>query len=140
MTSSLEGVPPALLHNLDHNHVMHENVVILSVVTESSARVPERDRMTVERIAPGLWRLVARYGFMDKPDAPDLLLESGLIDGLREVTFFLGKEHLLVSEQRGLRRLRLALFSMLARVAEPATHFFNIPPARVMEVGIQIVL
>jgi len=77
---------------------------------------------------------------MDTPDAPDLLLNSGLIDSLREVTFFLGREHLLVSEQRGLRRLSLVLFSTLARVAEPATRFFNIPPARVMEVGSQVVL
>jgi KUP system potassium uptake protein len=140
MTGSLEGVPPALPHNLDHNHVIHENVVILSLITESSARVPEHDRMTIERIAPGLWRVVGRYGFMDTPDAPDLLLSSGLIASLRDVTFFLGHEHLLVSEQRGFRRLRLVLFSTLARIAEPASRFFNIPPARVMEVGIQIVL
>jgi KUP system potassium uptake protein len=140
MTGSLEGTPPALLHNLDHNHVLHENVVILSIVTEDSSRVPERERLQIERLEPGFWRLVARYGFMEQPDAPDLLLHSGLIDSLRHVTFFLGHEHLLVSDQRGLRRMRMMLFSVLARIAQPATRFFNIPPARVMEVGIQIVL
>jgi KUP system potassium uptake protein len=140
MTSMLEGTPPALLHNLDHNHVVHENVIILSIVTEDSSRVPERERLRIERISAGLWRIVARYGFMERPDAPDLLLHSGLIDGLREVTFFLGHEHLLVSEQKRIRRFRMMLFSVLSRIAQPATRFFNIPPARVMEVGIQIVL
>jgi KUP system potassium uptake protein len=140
MTSSIEGAPPALLHNLDHNHVLHENVVILSIATENSSRVPERERLRIERIQPGLWRLVAHYGFMEQPDAPDLLLHSGLIDGLKEVTFFLGQEHLLVNEQSRIRRFRMMLFSVLSRIAQPATRFFNIPPARVMEVGIQIVL
>jgi KUP system potassium uptake protein len=140
MTSSLEGTPPALFHNLDHNHVLHENVVILSIVTEDSSRVPESERLSIERLAPGLWRLVARYGFMEQPDAPDLLLHSGLIDSLREVTFFLGQEHLLVSDRNRLWRFRMMVFSVLSRLAQPATRFFNIPPARVMEVGIQIVL
>jgi KUP system potassium uptake protein len=70
MTGSVEGAPPALLHNLDHNHVLHENVVILSIVTEASSRVPEQDRLRIELIMPGLWRLVAHYGFMEQPDAP----------------------------------------------------------------------
>jgi KUP system potassium uptake protein len=140
MTSHLEGTPPALLHNLDHNHVMHEVVVFLTIVTEDAARVPERERLRVDSIAPGVWRLVGRYGFMDQPDAPDLLLHSDLINNLREVTFFLGQEHLLVSDQSRIRRWRMVLFTLLSRVAQPATRFFNIPPARVMEVGIQIVL
>ena len=140
MTSSIEGIPPALLHNLDHNQVLHENVVFLSIVTGDSSRVPERERIQIEALAPGIWRLIGRYGFMDKPDAPDLLLHSGLIRRLQDATFFLGHEHLLVTETRHLRSWRLLLFSLLSRIAQPATSFFNIPPARVMEVGIQIVL
>jgi KUP system potassium uptake protein len=140
MTSHLEGTPPALLHNLDHNHVLHEVVVFLTIVTEEAARVPESDRLRIDSIAPGIWRLVGRYGFMDQPDAPDLLLHSDLINNLREVTFFLGQEHLLVSDQSRIRRFWMVLFTILSRLAQPATRFFNIPPARVMEVGIQIVL
>jgi KUP system potassium uptake protein len=140
MTGSLEGTPPALLHNLDHNHVLHEVVVFLSIVTDSAARVPESERMRIESIAPGMWRLVGRYGFMDQPDAQDLLLHSGLIYSIRDVTFFLGQQHLLVSDQSRLRRWRLFLFTLLSRMAQPARGFFNIPPARVMEVGIQVVL
>jgi KUP system potassium uptake protein len=140
MTASPDGIPGTLIHNLDHNHVLHENIVFLSIVTEDSSRVPEAARMHLESLAPGMWRMIGRYGFMDQPDAPDLLLHSGLINGLREATFFLGHEHLIVSEQRGLRRWRMLLFSVLSRLSQPATRFFNIPPTRVMEVGIQIVL
>ena len=140
MTASSDGIPATLIHNLDHNHVLHENVVFLSIVTEDSSRVPEGARMRVESIAPGIWRMLGRYGFMDQPDAPDLLLHSGLINGMREVTFFLGHEHLILNEQRSLRHWRMLLFSVLSRLSQPATRFFNIPPMRVMEVGIQIVL
>jgi len=96
--------------------------------------------MRIEMLAPGVWRMIGHYGFMDQPDAPDLLLHSGLINGLRDATFFLGQEHLLVSEGRRAWRWRMLLFSVLSRLAQPATRFFNIPPSRVMEVGIQIVL
>ncbi|HWO10705.1 MAG TPA: potassium transporter Kup [Polyangiaceae bacterium] len=140
MTGSLDGAPPALLHNLDHNHVLHEVVVFLTIVTESDARVPEAARMRIEAIAPGIWRLVGRYGFMDQPDAQDLLLHSGLIYSIRDVTFFLGQQHLLLGEQSRLRSWRMILFTFLSRIAQPARGFFNIPPARVMEVGIQVVL
>jgi len=140
MSASAEGTPHTLIHNLEHNHVLHENIVFLSIVTESSSRVPERDRMRIEALAPGVWRMVGHYGFMDHPDAPDLLLHSGLINGLREATFFLGQEHFLVGEGGSTRHWRMLLFSVLSRLAQPATRFFNIPPARVMEVGIQIVL
>jgi KUP system potassium uptake protein len=138
MTGSLDGTPPSLLHNLDHNHVVHEVIVFLTIVTDSAARVPETERMRMESIAPGVWRIVGRYGFMDQPDAQDLLLHSGLIYSIRDVTFFLGQEHLLSSEQDP--RWGVYLFMFLSRIAQPARSFFNIPPARVMEVGIQVVL
>ncbi|MEY4550516.1 MAG: potassium uptake protein [Pseudomonadota bacterium] len=140
MTRSLEGTPPALLHNLDHNHVLHENVVLLSIVTEPSPRVEESERLSIESLAPGLWRLIGRYGFLERPDAPDLLLHSGLINSLREATFFLGQEHLLVGESATLTRWHMLFFTLLSRSAQPATSFFNIPPTRVLEVGIQLVL
>jgi KUP system potassium uptake protein len=140
MTRSLEGTPPALMHNLDHNHVLHENVVLLSILTEPSPRVEESERLSIESLAPGLWRLIGRYGFLEQPDAPDLLLHSGLINSLREATFFLGQEHLLVGESATLTRWHMLFFTLLSRSAQPATRFFNIPPARVLEVGIQLVL
>ena len=140
MSSQLHGTPPALLHNFRHNHVLHENVVLLTIVMEDAARVSTGERVSVESAGPGFWRVVGRYGFMEQPDAPDLLLRSGLLKRPEEVTFFLGREHLIVAETGIGHRWRIAMFSFLARSSQPATRFFNIPPDRVMEIGTQIAL
>jgi KUP system potassium uptake protein len=141
MTGQLSGTPPALLHNFRHNHVLHENVILLTIVTEDAARVPSTERVSVEPAAAGFWRVIGRYGFMEQPDAPDLVMRSGLLTKLEEVTFFLGREHLIVSEHGAIgQRWRIAVFSFLTRSSQPATRFFNIPPDRVMEIGTQIAL
>jgi KUP system potassium uptake protein len=140
MTGQLLGTPPALLHNFRHNHVLHENVILLTILTEDAARVPESERVSVEPAQHGFWRVIGRYGFMEQPDAPDLVLRSGLFTTLDDVTFFLGREHLIVAERGIGQRWRIAVFSFLARSSQPATRFFNIPPDRVMEIGTQIAL
>jgi KUP system potassium uptake protein len=140
MTGQLQGTPPALLHNFRHNHVLHENVILLTILTEDAARVPELERVSVEPAQHGFWRVIGRYGFMEQPDAPDLVLRSGLFTKLDNVTFFLGREHLIVAERGIGQRWRIAVFSFLARSSQPATRFFNIPPDRVMEIGTQIAL
>jgi KUP system potassium uptake protein len=140
MTGQLQGTPPALMHNFRHNHVLHENVILLTIVTEDAARVPSASRVTVEPAPLGFWRVIGRYGFMEQPDAPDLVLRSGLLENLDDVTFFLGREHLIVADHGIGHRWRIALFSFLARSSQPATRFFNIPPDRVMEIGTQIAL
>jgi KUP system potassium uptake protein len=140
MTGQLQGTPPALLHNFRHNHVLHENIILLTVLTQDAARVPSAERVSVEPAAPGFWRVIGRYGFMEQPDAPDLVLRSGLLTRLDDVTFFLGREHLIVAQHGLGQRWRIAVFSFLARSSQPATRFFNIPPDRVMEIGTQIAL
>jgi KUP system potassium uptake protein len=140
MTGQLQGTPPALLHNFRHNHVLHENVILLTIMTEDAARVPSANRVSVEPAPLGFWRVIGRYGFMEQPDAPDLVLRSGLLETLDDVTFFLGREHLIVADRGIGHRWRIALFSFLARSSQPATRFFNIPPDRVMEIGTQIAL
>jgi KUP system potassium uptake protein len=140
MTGQLSGTPPALLHNLRHNHVLHEHVILLTILTEDAARVPSAERVSVEPAAPGFWRLIGRYGFMEQPDAPDLVMRSGLLTRPEDATYFLGREHLIVADHGIAQRWRIALFSFLARSSQPATRFFNIPPDRVMEIGTQIAL
>jgi KUP system potassium uptake protein len=140
MTGQVDGTPPALFHNFNHNHVLHENVVFLTVLMDDAARVPDDARVRSEEVAPGFWRVVGRYGFMEQPDAPELIRRSGLVSSLEDVTFFLGREHLIVAETSSIRRWRVVLFSFLARSSQPATRFFNIPPDRVMEIGTQIAL
>lgn len=142
MTSSGDGTPPALLHNFMHNRVVHQHIVLLTVVTSESARVSEEDRWQLEEMEHGFCRLVGRYGFMEQPDAPKLLHDAGLIGTVEHVTFFLGRENLIATANRqpGMAKWRVTLFAFLTRNAQPATKFFNIPPDRVFEIGAQIEL
>jgi KUP system potassium uptake protein len=140
MTSSKEGTPPALLHNFMHNRVVHQHIVLLTVTTSDSARVPETERFDVESLPDGFCRVLGKYGFMEQPDAPKLLHDAGVIGSVEHVTFFLGRENLIATQHPGMARWRVALFAFLTRNAQPATKFFNIPPDRVMEIGAQIEL
>jgi KUP system potassium uptake protein len=139
MTSNSDGTPPALLFNFVHNHVVHEHVVLLTVVTLPKARVGLEQRLTVEVLSEGFVRIVGKYGFMETPDVPLLLKEAALPGVAAEhTTFFLGREAV-VTEHRW-TSIRLYLFSMLSRNASSATDFFNIPADRMMEIGSQVQL
>jgi KUP system potassium uptake protein len=140
MSGSLEGTPPALLQNFLHNRVLHQHIVLLTIQTSDSARVSEHRRFKTEELEHGFTRIVARYGFMEHPDAPKLLLDAGLITGVEHVTFFLGRENLIATARPGMARWRVHLFAFLSRNAQPATKFFAIPPDRVVEMGAQIEL
>ncbi len=143
MTSTREGTPPALLHNFMHNRVVHQHIVLLTIVTSDSARVADDERCRFEALEHGFVRVIGRYGFMEQPDAPALLQRAGIISGsVEHVTFFLGRENLIATAHRqpGMARWRVSLFAFLTRNAQPATKFFNIPPDRVMELGAQIEL
>jgi KUP system potassium uptake protein len=137
MTSNREGTPPALLFNFVHNHVVHEHVVLLTVMTLPSARVSPEQRLIVETLREGFVRIVGKYGFMETPDVPALMKAAALPGVAAEhTTYFLGREAV-VTEHRW-TSIRLYLFSMLARNASSATDFFNIPPDRMMEIGSQV--
>ncbi|HYQ26441.1 MAG TPA: potassium transporter Kup [Polyangiaceae bacterium] len=140
MTGARDGTPPALLHNFLHNRVLHQNIVLLTIVTDDSARISEDERFKLEKLDHGFCRIVGRYGFMEQPDAPALLIQAGVIHTVEHTTFFLGRENLVVTKRPGMARWRVNLFSFMSRNALPATKFFNIPPDRVMEIGAQIEL
>jgi KUP system potassium uptake protein len=141
MVSVAGGTPPAMLHNFRHNHVLHENVVLLTIVTEEEARVRESERFVATELECGFVRISARYGFMEQPNAPKLLINAQVVPATLEgVTFFLGRETMIATQHPGMARWRVHLFAFLARNAEPATRFFNIPPDCVMEIGAQIEL
>jgi KUP system potassium uptake protein len=143
MTSNLIGTPPTLLHNLEHNQVLHELVVLLTVVTSDAPHVEDDARLTVETLGQGFYRLTLRYGFMEDPDVP-AALERAAMQGLpldaAKTTFFLGVETLLATEREGMARWRERLFAVMSRNAVRATSFFRIPPERVVELGMQIEL
>ena len=139
MTSNATGTPPALMHNFMHNHVVHEQVILLTVVTEETAHVDDEDRVSVEELGNGFVRVVARYGFMQTPDVVALLARKDTPSPpLEYTTFFLGNEVVLPEASGGMFPWRGQLFAFLARNAIRPTTFFNIPTRRVMEIGSQM--
>jgi len=143
MTTNPNGTPTTLLHNLKHNKVLHEQVVIMTVVTEEVPWVPGEERVTVEPLEKGIYRVKARYGFIQDPRAQDVLdcvKEKGLDLDLMKTTFFLGRETLIPSPRAGMFLWQKKLFAFMARNAQRFTDFFRIPPNRVVELGIQVSL
>jgi KUP system potassium uptake protein len=139
LTGNDSGTPPALLQGLLHMRAVHERVLLLTIVTEKFARVPVEDRVRVQDFEAGFSRAVARYGFMETPDVPKLLMLPQFQNhSLEYVTFFLGRETVLPDKQAGMALWRERLFAFLTRNAQPATAFFGIPPSRVVEIGAQI--
>jgi KUP system potassium uptake protein len=143
MTSNPEGVPPALLHNLKHNRVLHEQVVLLTILSEEVPHVSPEERVEVVPLEQGFVRVIARYGFMEHPGISDILKrcrEQGLQFQLMSTSFFLGRETLIPAKKPGMAVWREALFSWMSRNARSATSFFRIPPNRVVELGAQVEL
>jgi KUP system potassium uptake protein len=142
MAGSSGLTPTALLHNLKHNKVMHDRIVFLTIESETTPFVPAAERLTVEAIEEGIWRVIGHYGFMERPDVPSLLAgasEQGLVVDPMQTSFFLGRETILPTNKT-MALWRTKLFSLLSRNAQSAVAYYNIPPGRVVEFGIQIEL
>jgi len=145
MSGNRDGVPPSLMHNLKHNKVLHDRVVLLTLTSEEIPVVAERDRMKLETLAPGVWRLVASYGFMETPHVPKLLDAAArrfkAFDyKMMSTTFFLGREVLVSRGQDGQGPWWTRIFRAMSVNAYSATSFFGLPPNRVIELGAQIEL
>ena len=132
-----------LLHHLKHNKALHEQVVLLSVASAETPDVPESDRIVVERLGQGFFRVRATYGFMDTPNVPEILALCR-IHGLKtqklETSFYLGRERLLPTGTSPMARWRKKLFIVMSRNAQSATNYFGLPPNRVVELGAQLQL
>jgi len=144
MYSDPQGTPPALLHNLKHNKVLHERVVFLTVETEEVPFVRPEERATVEYLAGGIYYVALHYGFMEDVDVPKALAairRDDLEFRPMETTYFLGRETLIASRRRrGMAVWREKLFALMSRNARNAASFFRLPPNRVVELGAQIEL
>jgi KUP system potassium uptake protein len=141
MTGAPEGIPHALLHNLKHNKVLHERVVLLTVLVEDVPQVPESQRIEVRPLAGRLYRVVIHYGFMETPNVPAALTlgeKDGLAFDLMDTSFFLSRETLIPSALPGMALWREMLFSWMSRSAATAMNFFRLPPNRVVELGTQV--
>ncbi len=144
MTTNPDGVPRAMLHNMLHNKVLHETVVLLNVRVEDVPYVLAAERVRVVKLPQGFFQVMVRYGFKDEPDIP-AALECCAASGLRyepmETSFFLGRETIVRSVPvSGMPRWRQLLFTFMFRNAEPATAYFKIPTNRVVELGTQVEL
>ena len=136
-------VPRTLLHNLTHNHVLHEEVVLLTVSTEPIPRVSSAERVRVERDSAGLIGIVARYGYLERPNVPQLLHDAAVPGTPFEpqvTTYFLTRMRVLVTRRRTMARWRKRLYSFLVNNALSPTANYRIPSEQVFEVGIQVEL
>jgi KUP system potassium uptake protein len=141
LTTNPGSTPTALLHNLKHNHVLHEQVILMQVETEEVPALSEDDRVEVEPLEKGFYRLTARYGFMQEPRAQDVLdcaRRDGLNLDMKETTFFVGRTTLLPCGSKGMALWRKRLFIRMGRNAQRFTDFFQIPVSRVVEMGMQV--
>ena len=142
MTANPEGTPIALLHNLKHNKILHQQNVVLTIITDEIPQVSPERRLQIESLGHGFHRLIAHYGFMEEPNVPDLLGATSL-DGqpmkLHKTSFFLSRETVLPrSKSRAMSRWRQWLFSVMTRNAQSASSFYRIPANRVVELGMQV--
>jgi KUP system potassium uptake protein len=143
MTSTLDAVPHALLHNLAHNKVLHERVVFLTVAVEEIPWVPMEERVQVEPVGHGCYRVLMHFGFKNQPDVPaalELCKAAGLEFNLLETSFFLSREKVIptIRNGGGMALWRERLFATIARNAGSAVDYFNLPTNRVIELGTQV--
>ena len=141
MTLSPEGVPPTVLHNLKHNHILHEHVVLLTIRSADVPAVADDQRVNLEDLGEGFYRLTALYGYMETPNVPHIMTLAaacGLSVDPINSSFYLGRETLLTTGNSRMMRWRKALFAYMSRNAANPTTFFGIPPNRVVELGAQI--
>jgi KUP system potassium uptake protein len=138
-----QGVPLALSHNLKHNHVLYERVLLVAATMTETPRVPEEDRATVTPISDGVTRVELHFGFMERPDVPKGLavaVERGQIAkcDLEKITYFTGHETIVpIGRRRSMARWREALFAFMHRNAQRPGAYFRIPSAQIMEIGIE---
>jgi KUP system potassium uptake protein len=140
MTASTDNVPGALLHNLKHNKVLHERVVLLTVQTKQVPWISEKTRIEVTPYPHAFYRVLVRYGFMESPDIPAALTKCasyGLAVDMMDTSFFLGRDSLVPKLRSALPLWYERIFLWLWRNAGSATDFFRLPPNRVVEMGSQ---
>jgi KUP system potassium uptake protein len=141
MSVNPRGVPGSLLHHFKHNKVLHERVVLLSILAQDIPRVSPKDRLRLEDLGQGLYRLTAHYGFMETPKVPEIMALAGKLGlkiNMTTTTFFLGRESLFITGKSKMASWRKTLFSAMSRNAMNPTNFFGIPPDRVIEIGTQV--
>lgn len=143
LTRSHNSIPIALVHNLEHNKILHSKVILLSILTEETPRVANFDKIESEQLGSGVTRIVAHYGFMEEPRIETILAlahDQGVECDLEEVSFFLGRQNLSIGDATTMARWRANLFLFLSKNSMDVSSYFAIPKDKVIEIGLQIEL
>ena len=141
MNGNATRTPPALIHNLEHNKVLHQRVLFLTVKTRLVPYVEEHERVELEPIGHGFYRLRVFYGYMEDPEIPRVLENvkaPGFLFDPKDTTYFLGRETIMASKRPGMALWREKIFALISRNATSATAYFCLPPDRVVELGSQV--
>lgn len=141
MSSETWGVPVPLLHNLKHNKIIHDRVIVLTILSEEVPTVPREDRVNIQELGENFFRVIARYGFMETPKIRHIFeacRSKGIDLHVEQSTFILGRETILASKIPGMAIWREKLFAVMTKNAQRPTAFFRIPPNQVIEMGIQV--
>jgi KUP system potassium uptake protein len=141
LDAKASGIPRALLNNIKFNRVIHERVVLLTVVTREQPRIAEAKRLTVTPVCQGIVRIVAQVGFMEKPNILEILRDAeayGVPYDPERTTFFLSREELLAGQRSDIPALRRAAFMQMARSAQVIADYYGLPPSRVIEIGTRL--
>jgi KUP system potassium uptake protein len=141
LDAKASGIPRALLSNIKFNRVIHERVVLLTVVTREQPRIPETKRLSMTPVCEGIIRVVAQFGFMEKPNILEILRDAeayGVPYEPEKTTFFLSREELLPGQRSDIPPLRRKAFMMMARSAQVIADYYGLPPSRVVEIGTRL--
>jgi KUP system potassium uptake protein len=141
LTASTEGVPPSLLHNLKHNQVLHESILLVTVSVLDVPHVREEDRVDLEELGCGMKRVILRYGFSEDPDIPAALAAAKPVLGpLPPMTtsYFISRQTVIAAKSPGMAKWRERIFAWMVRNSATAMEFFKLPPNRVVELGSQV--
>jgi KUP system potassium uptake protein len=143
LTSRLDMVPVPLLHNLKHNKVLHQRIVLMHVVTENVPRIAAKERIQTADLGDNFFSVRVRYGFMEQPNIPQVLEDCRaheIIFNMMDTSFFVGRVNIVAGRHSRLSGFRRQVFDFMHRNALPATEFFRIPPGRVIELGGQVAM
>ena len=143
MTLSPEGVPSTLLHHVKHSQVLHEHVVLLTIQSADVPKIEDDQRVNLQSLGQGFYRLTALYGYMETPNIPRIMklaAKTGMPVDPIKTSFYLGRETLLTTGTSRMMRWRKNLFALMSRNSTNPTTFFGIPPNRVVELGAQVKL
>jgi KUP system potassium uptake protein len=141
LSSTQDTAPPALLNNVEHNHIVHDQVILLTVATVSVPQVPARDRLRIQRHRLGFVGITARYGYQEEPDVPAALAlaqAGGLEIDLDHTSYYVNHVSLIPTGEAPMAGWRTRLFALLHQNSTAAARYFNIPPDRVFEVGVYV--